>query len=230
LFQALPGVDRLIGSENISDKIDYHVPLMSLPALSGTEISSIPPAQNFYVPQKPPAEAARLLNLAQDRFKVGIIWSGSPTYHDNRNRAVPFTRFLPLAEIPGVQLYSLQKGPQEKELVDSGASGLVLELGPHLKDFADTADVLKQLDLVIMTDSSTAHLAGSINCPIWNLLAFRSYWVYLLDREDSPWYPSMRLFRQPQPGDWDSVFKKAATELKKAVHLKKSGMWPWSLL
>ena len=89
----------------------------------------------------------------------------------------------------------------------------------------ETAAVLKQLDLVIMTDSSVAHLAGSIGVPVWNLLPTRAYWIYLLERGDSPWYPSMRLFRQTEPGDWDSVFKKAAVELGKAVALKKSGKW-----
>jgi ADP-heptose:LPS heptosyltransferase len=92
-----------------------------------------------------------------------------------------------------------------------------LELGPHLSDFADTASVLKQLDLVIMTDSSVAHLAGSLGCPVWNLLPCHAYWLYLSERDDSPWYPSMTLIRQPEPGDWDSVFKEATARLRDAV-------------
>ncbi len=227
LFQDIPGVDLYFEGGAVEGKIDYHVPVMSLPGLLGTEVSSIPPATTLHVPAAPPAEAARLLNLAKDSFKVGIVWTGRPTFATNYKRAVSLARFLPLAEIPGVQLYSLQKGIGEQELADCGAQGLILEFGPHLKDFADTAAVLKNLDLVIMTDSSVAHLAGSIGCPIWNLLSTGAYWVYLTGREDSPWYPSMRLFRQPDPGDWDSVFKKVATELEKAVALKKSGKWSW---
>lgn len=212
LFKTIPGVDRLVGLEKIDETIDYHVPIMSLPGLFATDASSIPPPPALKVTEPLPAEAAALLRLGKDRFKVGIVWTGSPTYGANHKRAVPFSRFLPLAEVPGVQLYSLQKGEAEKELVVMGAQGPVLELGPYLKDFADTAAVLKQLGLVIMTDSSVAHLAGSTGCPVWNLLAYRAYWVYHTG-ETTPWYPSMRLFRQPQPGDWDSVFARVKREL-----------------
>ena len=139
------------------------------------------------------------------------------TFANNRKRAVSAERFLPLAEIPGIQLYSLQKGPREKDLDTSGAGALIPELGPHLNDFSETAAVLKELDLVIMTDSSVAHLAGSLDVPVWNLLSYRPYWLYLSERQDCPWYSSMRLFRQPVPGDWDSVFKKVGEELKKRV-------------
>jgi len=111
----------------------------------------------------------------------------------------------------------LQKGPCEQELAACGGRILIPELGPHLTDFADTAAVLKKLDLVIMTDSSVAHLAGSLGCPVWNLLSSFPYWLWLADRHDSPWYPSMRLFRQHTPGDWDAVFKTVAAELEKAA-------------
>jgi hypothetical protein len=154
---------------------------------------------------------------------VGIIWSGSVTFKRNRKRAVSLERFLPLATIPGVQLYSLQKGPCEKEVAEHGAQGLILEFGPHLNDFADTAAVLKELDLVIMTDSSVAHLAGTVGCPVWNLLCSHAYWIYLSEHADCLWYKSMRLFRQPLPGDWDGVFKTVAEELEKTVALKRSG-------
>ncbi len=227
LLHTIPGIDRLVESEETGEKIDYHVPVMSLLGVFGTELSSIPPVPSLYIPDAPSAEAARLLAPARERFRVGIVWSGSPTYASNYKRAAAFTRFLPFAEIPGVQLYSLQKGPNEQELADCGAQGLVTELGPHLQDFADTAAALKQLDLVIMTDSSVAHLAGSIGCPVWNLLSNGAYWLYLTERGDSPWYPSMRLFRQPEPGDWDGVFKKVTAELPKAVALKKAAQWPW---
>ena len=130
-------------------------------------------------------------------------------------------RFLSLAEIPGIQLYSLQKGPREKDLDQDSAGALVFDLAPCLGDFADTAAILKKLDLVIMTDSAVAHLTGSLGVPVWNLLAYTPYWLYLSGREDCPWYPSMRIFRQPEPGDWDSVFECVAAALEKAVELKK---------
>lgn len=215
LFRTIPGIDVLCSKYHIGEKIDYHVPVMSLPGVFATTLQTIPPPPPFNIPAAPPEAIVPLLARAQNRLKVGIVWSGSAGYHGNKERAVPFTRFLELANVPGIQLYSLQKGPQEQELAKAGAQELVIELGPHLDDFTDTAAVLKQLDLVIMTDSSVAHLAGSIGCPIWNLLPTRAYWIYLLNRDDSPWYPSMRLFRQPAPGGWDSVFKNAATELEK---------------
>ena len=90
-----------------------------------------------------------------------------------------------------------------------------------MNDFADTAAVLKQLDLVIMTDSSVAHLAGSLDCPVWNLLPYHAYWLYLSDRDDSPWYPSMTLFRQTEPGNWDTVFKEAAAKLQGVALAKR---------
>lgn len=176
---------------------------------------------HLYVPEGPPLTAQRLLDLGSGKFKVGIVWSGSVTFKGNRKRAVSLRRFLRFAEIPGVQLYSLQKGPCELELADAGAQGLILELGPHLNDFADTASVLKQLDLVIMTDSSVAHLAGSLDCPVWNLLPYHAYWLYLSERDDSPWYPSMTLIRQTEPGNWDTVFKEVAEKLQHAVLAKR---------
>jgi tetratricopeptide (TPR) repeat protein len=229
LLHTIPGLDRLVQDRSVDERVDYHVPIMSLPALFGTELGTIPPLPALYIPKNLPAELTRRLSPGQDRFRVGIVWSGSPTFGSNYKRATAFKRFLQLAEIANIQLYSLQKGPAEQELIDCDAEGLVIELGTHVRDFADTADVLQKLDLVIMTDSSVAHLAGSIGCPIWNLLSTGAYWLYMTGREDSPWYPSMRLFRQPEPGDWDSVFEKVTAELAKAVALKKSRQWPWTL-
>ncbi|MFN7888087.1 MAG: hypothetical protein ACK5OR_04785, partial [Betaproteobacteria bacterium] len=139
-------------------------------------------------------------------LKVGIVWSGSTTFRTNAWRATEGSRFLSLAEVPGVRLFSLQVGPRAPDLQDSGGLPLVTDLAPLLSDFADTAAAIEALDLVVMTDSAVAHLAGSLGKPVWNLLPHYAYWLYLRDRTDSPWYPSMRIFRQPRPGDWDSVF------------------------
>jgi len=228
LFSTINGITRMAEAGQVVSGFDYHVPMMSLPRIFNTGLSSIPspPPLLYAAPALSPA-SSRLLALGQSRLKVGIVWSGNTAFLANKKRAVDITRFLPLAAVPNVQLYSLQKGPCEKDIAACGAEGLILPLGPELNDFSETAAVLKQLDLVIMTDSSVAHLAGSIGCPVWNLLSVGAYWLYLREREDSPWYSSMRLFRQPKPGDWDSVFKKVAAELEKAVALKKSGVWPW---
>ena len=215
LFQTIPGIDMMAELGAIKEPFDYHVPMLSLPWIFNTDETSIPLPPPLFVPDAPPPEAKRLLDLGKGRFKVGIIWSGSVTFLDNRKRSVSATQFLPLAEIPNVQLYSLQKGPREKDLADCGAQGLILELGPHLQDFADTAAAIRELDLVIMTDSATAHLTASLDRPVWNLLNYSPYWLYRMQGENCAWYPSMRLFRQPTPGDWDAVFQQVAEELRK---------------
>ena len=220
LFSDIPGVKGITGPRQVTEGFDYHVPMMSLPGIFGTNLSSIPSPPPLHAATVLPPRVSHLLALGQKRLKVGIIWSGNVAFFNNRKRAVDVTRFLPLAEIPGVQLYSLQKGPRENDLAACGADELILKLGPELNDFSETAAVLKQLDLVIMTDSSVAHLAGSLGVPVWNLLSRSAYWLYLTEREDSPWYPSMHLFRQPKAGDWDSVFNKVKSALEKAANAK----------
>lgn len=217
LFANIEGLDALVAETPAAGSYDYHVPMMSLPGIFKTDETNIPTCATLTAAPEVPAEAARLLALGEGKLRVGIVWSGSLTFGRNRKRAVSLERFLPLAGIPGVQCYSLQKGPCEKDLAEQGAEGLILPLGAHVDDFADTAAVLQQLDLIIMTDSSVAHLAASLGRPVWNLLGSFAYWLYLHDREDSPWYPTMKLFRQQKPGDWDGVFEKVERELKKLV-------------
>ena len=125
-----------------------------------------------------------------------------------------------------MQLYSLQKGPTETELGAIGAGALMIDLGRRIEDFAETAAAIEALDLVIMTDSAVAHLAGSLGRPVWDLLNHTPYWLYGLKGQSTPWYPSMRLFRQPAPSDWDSVFAEVAEALAEAVEAKRAGTWP----
>ena len=220
LFQNLPGIIEITETGHYNGEVDYHIPMMSLPSIFRTDAASIPPAGHLAKTEKLPPTVNHLLSLSNSRLKVGIVWSGSVTFANNKKRAASLDRFLPFAEIPNVQLYSLQKGPREKDLTQHGAEGLIYDLAPYLDDFATTASILEKLDLVIMTDSSVAHLAGSLGRPIWNLLGSRPYWLYLKDREDTPWYPSMKLFRQDNYGDWDSVFKKAHAELTKLAQTR----------
>lgn len=218
LLSAVPGLDRIVTpGETEKEPFDFYIPMMSLPGIFQTDLGNIPPPVPLHVPASVPAATLPLLDAGKGRLKVGVVWSGSTTFVRNRRRAVAVERFLPLAAIPGVQLYSLQKGPCEPELAACGGTGIIWELGPHLNDFADTAAVLKRLDLVIMTDSAVAHVAGSLGVPVWNLLCYMPYWLYLSKRRDSPWYPSMRLFRQEEPGDWDGVFRRVARALQEAA-------------
>lgn len=230
LFSAIPGLDRTVEVGKMDEPYQYHVPMMSLPGIFGTTLDNIPPLPKLDIPKAPPAEAQKLLRMGDGKFKVGIVWSGSVTFKGNRKRATSIDRFLPFAEIPGVQLFSLQKGPCEPDLAAAGAETLMPAIGPIVNDFADTAAVLQDLDLVIMTDSSVAHLAASVGCPVWNLLGYRPYWLYLAEREDSPWYEHMRFIRQKTPGDWDGVFAQATEDLKTAVAMKEAGKWPSTTL
>lgn len=212
LFENLLGVDAVCGPDDASDA-DLQCPLMSLPGIFAATPDTAPPLPRLSVPQSAVEKATAVFANQPPALRVGIVWSGSTTFAGNARRAVPFDRFLALANLPGVQLYSLQKGPPAHELADSGAGPLVVDLGPALDDFADTAAIIRQLHVVVMTDSSVAHLAGSLNRPIWNLLDAVPYWLYGTTGQTTPWYPSMRLFRQATRGDWPSVFERVAVEL-----------------
>ena len=214
LFQRLPGVDRLIVAGDRLPAADFHAPLMELPRLFAAYPSTLPPPPDLH--REPPlgAKFNSLLARSGTAITVGIAWAGNPDFGADEQRSVTPERFLKLAEIPGVQLVSLQKGPQAEQLNSCG-DGRILDAAPLLEDFADTAALMDRLDLVITVDSAPAHLGGSLGRPTWVLLAFTPYWVWLLDREDSPWYPSVQLFRQPRRGDWDAVFDRVADELQR---------------
>src|SRR6185312_13510586 len=143
-------------------------------------------------------------------FKVGIAWQGSQKYRWDHKRSPPLAQFEPLARVPGVQLYSLQKGHGSEQLGQVAHRFAVVDLGGRLDEtagpFMDTAAVMKNLDLVISSDTAIPHLAGALGVPVWVALPFVPDWRWLLDRSDSPWYPTMRLFRQKRPGDWVGVF------------------------
>lgn len=213
LFQNIAGADELIPVGKAAPPHVAHAPVMGLAGHVMKSIADLPPPPRFHVPPESKARLAPILGAAGRRLKIGIVWSGSITFKANALRAVPLDRFLAFAEVPNVQLFSLQKGPRAADLAESGARNYIVDLGAHLEDFADTAAALEMLDLVIMTDSSVAHLAGSLGRPVWNLLPFMAYWLYLDGRTDSPWYPSMRIFRQRSPGDWDGVFAEAKAAL-----------------
>jgi len=148
------------------------------------------------------------------QLNIGIIWSGSITSKGNPYRAVSLGHFLRFAAVPGVRLFSLQKGPPHEELKKLGLQAVVTDLSPLLLDFECTAAALEMLDLVIMTDSSTAHLAGALGRPVWVLLGSRPYWLWGSSEEKTPWYPTVRLLRQRMAGDWDELFERAESELR----------------
>ena len=145
--------------------------------------------------------------------KVGLVWAGSPIHKNNRNRSLELTVLAPLLAMDGVAFFSLQKGEPAAEISANGFEGRVVDLGPDLKDFADTAAVISCLDLVISIDTAVAHLAGALGKPVWTLISFVPDWRWLLERCDTPWYPTMRLYRQPAIGDWEAVIEKVTADL-----------------
>jgi hypothetical protein len=185
----------------------------------GTELGSIP-SQAPYLGVDPQRAAHwEPLIRAVHGLRVGIAWQGNPRVEQfvwARGRSMPLAALAPLAKIPGVSLVSLQKGPGSDQLNDAGFQ--VLDLGPEFDSgpdaFLDTAAVVSALDLVISTDTAVAHLTGALARPIWTALPVVPEWRWLLDRNDSPWYPTMRLFRQTRRGDWESAVAALAAALE----------------
>ncbi|MEK0187483.1 tetratricopeptide repeat protein, partial [Microcoleus anatoxicus] len=202
LFSTVAGVEYL--SLNFKDlpAFDVHAPLMSLPYILGTTLETIPANIPYLAP---PAECK--FALASDaKLKVGIVWAGNPKRRKNAQRSCNLSDFMQFLDVPGIAIYSLQKNLSEGDRALLHQH-LVPDLSPHLNDFADTASAISQLDLVISVDTSVAHLAGALGKPVWVLLSFAPDWRWLLDREDNPWYPTARLFRQSQPENWQGLFE-----------------------
>ena len=206
---------------------DLILPLLSLPAIFTPDLASIP-AEVPYI-RTPPGRAAKFDEVfarAGSKLKVGIVWSGSITFKGNRDRALRLATFLRHFTLPNVQLYSLQKGQPEVELRLAPKDAPIIDLAPLLGDFADTAAAIDGLDLVLMTDSAVAHLAGAMNRPVWVLISFVAHWLWLAEREDSPWYPSMRFFRQVRPGEWGPAMDLARAELEAVAAGDRSRLPP----
>ena len=160
-------------------------------------------------------------------FKVGVVWSGSPTHKCDFQRSISAEAVLPVLLAPGVELYSLQMQPGDADrILLERLGGAITNLGSMLDDFSDTAAAIVALDLIITVDTSVAHLAGALGRPVWVMLPYALDWRWLREREDSPWYPTMRLFRQIKPGDWDSVLTRLPVELNRVVSGERERLWP----
>ena len=216
LAGTFPGVDGVRDGEAPGD-IDYYVNLLSLPRIFGTEPDSIP-AEIPYL-QAEPALAERWASrvAAAGTLKVGLVWAGNPGHALDWYRSLPLRTLAPLLGIEGVRFFSLQKGPAAAEADTAPAATAMVNLGPELDDFADTAAVISHLDLVLCVDTAVAHLAGALGKPVWLLLPQPADWRWLEDREDTPWYPTMRLFRQRRRGDWDDVVARVKAALERWV-------------
>ena len=205
LIAAMGVADDIVARSDPLPPADLYCHVCSLPGLFTPDVSSIPASPYLLAPRSRLAKFRNLFDAVPGRLKVGIIWSGSITFKKNHERAQMLASFLRVFAIPGVQLFSLQKGPPEREISALPKGSPIIDLSPFIADFADTAAAVAQLDLVIMTDSAVAHLAGAIGKPVWILLGQGAHWLWLLDRTDSPWYSTVRLFRPTGAGSWDFV-------------------------
>jgi tetratricopeptide (TPR) repeat protein len=214
LLANFPGVEILTkapaGDASHAVAFDVQCPLMSLPLIFGTTLETIPADVPYLFADAARAAVwkTRIAAAGEKRLNVGVVWAGNPAHKDDRRRSIAAGQLAPLAKIPGVRLFSLQKraarGPAANARAISAEMGFI-DWTEELVDYAETAALVAKLDLVVSVDTSVAHLAGAMGRPVWVLIASKSDWRWLSECQDSSWYPTMRLFRQRQIGDWSSV-------------------------
>ncbi len=206
LLEAMPGIERLIKQGDPLPDFDIQCPLLSLPLAFNTTLEDIPVEFPYLSINLNKIQKWRqYLAADQSKKKVGLVWAGRPTHKKDRKRSLALEAFKPLTDIPRITFYSLQKGEAGQQIKNSSKGIKLIDVTGELVDFTETGALIENLDLVISVDTAVAHLTGALGRPIWTLLPYLPDWRWLLNREDSPWYPSMRLFRQPSPGDWTSV-------------------------
>jgi hypothetical protein len=213
LIGRVEGVAAIVRRGDPLPPFDLHCPLMSLPLAFGTRLDSIPAHVPYLHAPPLSLEKWRARLLPADVPRIGLVWSGKPTHKNDHNRSIPITRLAPVLRKPGFQFVSLQKDYRAADRAELKTYPALIRLDDALSDFADTAAVVAALDLVIAVDTAVAHLAGAMGKPVWILLPAIGDWRWLRQREDSPWYPTARLVRQPRIGDWASVIARVASDL-----------------
>jgi hypothetical protein len=230
LLRTCRGIDRLVLEGGELPAFDVHAPLLSLPGILKTTLETIPADVPYLFADEGLVAKWKAKLDAVKGFRVGINWHGREGNVESRRRDVPLEFFEGLAQVPGVRLVSSQKGEaatrsevggQGSELGETDAARpTIVDVGEFDTDsgaFMDTSAIMMNLDLVITSDTSVAHLAGALGVPVWVALPFVPDWRWLLDRSDSPWYPTMRLFRQKRIGDWMGVFEEIRAALAERV-------------
>jgi tetratricopeptide (TPR) repeat protein len=218
-------IDAVLSQGAPLPAFDVYAPLLSVPGLLGTRLEDVPATVPYLAAQPERIERWRSeIERLGPGLRVGIAWQGNPIHRNDRRRSVPLAQFEPLAGVAGVQLVSLQVGPGSEQLSEVTGLCPVADLASRFdrSSFADAAAALCGLDLLVSVDTALVHLAGALGRPVWVALPFAPDWRWLLDREDSPWYPTMRLFRQRVPGEWAEVFERMAAALRQLSSCRKS--------
>jgi hypothetical protein len=215
LLRTVPGVDRVTARPNALPPFDVHAGVLDLPRLFGTTLETIPANVPYLsVDEKRIAAWRDVLASDPPGKRVGLVWSGNPKHTNDRNRSIALREFESFADLTHLNFFNLQKGPAAGQMSDSTLRLKLTDHTARLHDFADTAALIAQLDLVITVDTSVAHLAGALAKPTWVLLPKVPDWRWMLERPDSPWYPTMRLLRQQAAGDWSSVVGSVTAALR----------------
>jgi tetratricopeptide (TPR) repeat protein/ADP-heptose:LPS heptosyltransferase len=219
LLSKMPGISQCISISEAADlhPADFHCPIMSLPFAFKTNLETIP-APTSYLPT-PELDRIQVWEDrlgTHDKLRVGLVWSGNPRHLDDHNRSIPLRTFFDLLDEEAM-FVSLQKEPKPEDRAALRETNRVMDLTSQLKDFADTAALVTCLDLVITVDTSVAHLTGALGRPTWLLLSYTPDYRWLLDRQDSPWYPTMRLFRQSERRNWTEVLKQVQSALQELI-------------
>jgi tetratricopeptide (TPR) repeat protein len=221
LLSQCRGVDAIVPRGESLPQFDVHCPLLSLPTALGVTLENLSSQVPYLFVDEARRERLRVRLAAIEGFKVGINWQGNPQFRADRFRSMPLTHFEPLAKVQGVRLVSLQRGPGEDQLPAIAGRFEVVELpaaNEPAETFADDAALVANLDLVVTSDTSVAHLAGALGVPVWVVIPFSPDWRWMLGRHDSPWYPTMRLFRPERIAGWDEMFSTIAAELTQRVN------------
>jgi tetratricopeptide (TPR) repeat protein len=222
LVPPIDGVVALVSRGEPLPPFDLHCPLLSLPLAFGTTVATIPAEVPYLAAPSERIEKWRKRLPDSKTPRIGLVWSGKPTHKNDHNRSIALASLKPLLASAGCQFISLQKEYRERDVADLKTLPHLVRLDEALVDFADTAAVVAMLDLVIAVDTAVAHLAGAIGKPVWILLPTIGDWRWMADRNDSPWYPTARLFRQQKFGDWDSVIARVGQELGAAIEACRS--------
>ena len=218
LIRNVEGVTQVVSYGERVPEFDLHCPYLSLPAVFKATIGSIP-SKTAYITADPGLAQKWRDRIGQDisGLKIGLVWAGNLSHPRSQYRSCSLDQFSPFAQLDDITIYSLQKGETATMAKNPPAGMRVVDYTEDFNDFSDAAALMENLDLVISVDTAAAHLAGALGKPVWTLLPFVPEWRWLLDREDSPWYPTMRIFRQPSPGDWKSVISRVADELREKI-------------
>lgn len=216
LMETIPEISAVFEKEEELPDFDVHAPLMSLPYLFGTTLETIP----CDIPYIRPPEAQAVpdeFHSAEGTLKVGLVWAGNPEHPNDKNRSISLEKFEQILDTNKIRFFSLQVGKRNTDIKRLQFQDTLKNLGGELIDFSTTAAVMAHLDLIISVDTAPAHLAGAMGKAVWTLLPYAPDWRWMLNRSDSPWYPTMKLFRQKEVGDWDDVLFEVKENLERMI-------------